>query len=331
MKIASLIFCSLLALSASAQESTLLDDPVALLEGFRSDEMQGKIETLETVDALASNQVVDSGTVEYLVYTMLAQEPIDSRVQIAQNYLLNHDDKALKETGLDFIIDAAIEGIDALDVDGAKSQLVDELEGLSGTGQEYYAYAGKASRALVMLGDDRGLDVFLTNSKTIRNYSRKDGWGENSSPVEMNALSQQYAEKFNQSQSNEWDFFWSKFYELAEERRKQGKLLAAIDPLINLDSVLDGTFEPKLVAQIETTNETKTLRESAAVKAQPEPAVKEGVQESVPAEPMTKETASVAPIEITEKTPEESTNWLLWLIGAMVVLSGLVIVIRRKN
>ena len=245
MKIAWLI-CLLLPLSITAQESSLLDDPAALMEGFRSDGIEAKIETLQTLDALASNQVIDPGTVEYLVYAMLAQEPSASRVQIAQLYLLNHEEIALKETGLNYIIDAAIEGVDALDVDSAKTQLVNELEGLSGTGQDYYAYAGKAARALVMLGDERGLDVFLTNSKTIKNYSRKDDWSEDSPPEKLDALSQQYQEKFSQSQSNEWDFFWSQFYALAEERRKQGKLLVASNPLISLDSVLDGTFEPKL-------------------------------------------------------------------------------------
>jgi LPXTG-motif cell wall-anchored protein len=182
-----------------------------------------------------------------------------------------------------------------------------------------------------MMESDVGLDVFLTNSKTIKNYSRKDKWGADSPPEKLQELSLKYQEKFDQSQPNEWDFFWSKFYQLAETRREQGQLLTANDPLIDLESVLDGTFEPKLVAQIETTNETKTLRESAAVKAQPEPAVKEGVQESVPAEPIIKETARVAPIEIIKEAPEESTNWLLWLIGALVVLGGLVMVVRRKN
>jgi LPXTG-motif cell wall-anchored protein len=237
----------------------------------------------------------------------------------------------MKETGVNYIIDGVIGNLDALDEEAAKLQLVDQLENLPDTGQESYAYAGKVSRALVMLEDERGLDVFLTKTPTIRNYSRKDGWSADSPPEKLHKLSLKYQEKFDQSQPNEWDFFWSKFYQLAEARREQGQLLTANDPLIDLESILDGTFETKLVAQIQTTNETKTLRESAAVKAQPEPAVKKGDQESVLAEPMIKETAKAAPVEIVEETPEESTNWLLWLIGALVVLGGLGLVVRRKN
>jgi LPXTG-motif cell wall-anchored protein len=333
MKIIQLILCLLVVSTTlvQAQQSSLVDDPTALIADFQLAEIDGKIEILKTVDALGVNQTIDQGTAEYLIYTMLAQEPPTSRVQIAQLYLLDHSNTAMKETGVNYIIDGVIGNLDALDEEAAKLQLVDQLENLPDTGQESYAYAGKVSRALVMLEDERGLDVFLTKTPTIRNYSRKDGWSADSPPEKLHKLSLKYQEKFDQSQPNEWDFFWSKFYQLAEARREQGQLLTANDPLINLDAVLDGTFEPKLVAQIETTNETKTLRESAAVKAQPEPAVKKGVQESVLAEPMIKETVRVAPIEITEKTPEESTNWLLWLIGALVVLGGLGLVVRRKN
>jgi LPXTG-motif cell wall-anchored protein len=44
-----------------------------------------------------------------------------------------------------------------------------------------------------------------------------------------------------------------------------------------------------------------------------------------------KEPAEVAPVKIAEEAPEESTNWLLWLIGCLVVLGGLVVVARRKK
>ena len=40
-----------------------------------------------------------------------------------------------------------------------------------------------------------------------------------------------------------------------------------------------------------------------------------------------KKTAEVASVEM----PKESTNWLLWLIGALVVLGGLTVVVRRNN
>ena len=322
---------------ALAQKSSVLDDPLALIDSFQSDAIEGKIQTLKSLDTLGADQAVDQSTVDYLVYTMLAQEASASRVQIAQLYLLNHNNMALRETGLNYIIDAAIEEIDTLDMDSAKSQLVNELEGLSGTGQEYYAYAGKVSRALVILGDERGLDVFLTNSKTIKNYSRKDGWSADSPPEKLDELSQQYREKFGQSQFNEWDFFWSRFYELAKERRKQGKLLAASDPLINLDSVLDGTFEPKRAVEVQSVvtgadAEVSPKNPTAETPSTPPESEIEGdTQESTAPKPATEEPDEVVNAEPTEEPTEQSSNWWLWLIGLLVVLGGLAVVVRRKS
>jgi hypothetical protein len=315
----------------SGQEPSSVEDPAALINSFRAAEIDEKIGLLNNLNAQASSPDADAGALEYLQYILLAQESVESRIQIAQRYLLAHEDLNLRETGVDFLIDGVIAGVPAAASKKTQRSLTDLLRRTDSTGLESYRFADKLARALVMMESDVGLDVFLTNSKTIKNYSRKDKWGADSPPEKLQELSLKYQEKFDQSQPNEWDFFWSKFYQLAETRREQGQLLTANDPLIDLESVLDGTFEPKLVAQIETTNETKTLRESAAVKAQPEPAVKEGVQESVPAEPIIKETARVAPIEIIKEAPEESTNWLPWLIGALVVLGGLVMVVRRKN
>ena len=321
----------LMAAQLGGQASSIFDDPAVLIDSFRNSVIDEKIEVLNNLDAEASSHDSNAPALEYLQYVLLAKESPQSRVQIAQRYLLEHEDPNLQGTGVDFLIDGVMSGIPAASSESNQRTLTNMLRETSDTGVESYRYADKQARALVMMGSNVGFDVSLTNSKTIKNYSRKDGWVVDSPPEKLQELSLKYQEKFDQSQPNEWDFFWSKFYQLAEARREQGQLLTANDPLIDLESILDGTFETKLVAQIQTTNETKTLRESAAVKAQPEPAVKKGVQESVLAEPMIKETVRVAPIEITEKTPEESTNWLLWLIGALVVLGGLGLVVRRKN
>lgn len=44
-----------------------------------------------------------------------------------------------------------------------------------------------------------------------------------------------------------------------------------------------------------------------------------------------KEPTKVKPVEAAEETHEESSQWWLWLIGALVVLGGAVLVVRRKN
>lgn len=47
--------------------------------------------------------------------------------------------------------------------------------------------------------------------------------------------------------------------------------------------------------------------------------------------PATKEPAEVAPVEVVEETPEQSSQWWLWLVGALVVIGGLGLVLRRKS
>jgi LPXTG-motif cell wall-anchored protein len=44
-----------------------------------------------------------------------------------------------------------------------------------------------------------------------------------------------------------------------------------------------------------------------------------------------RETTELKHIEVAEETVEESTNWLLWLICALVAIGGLVVIIRRKS
>lgn len=45
-----------------------------------------------------------------------------------------------------------------------------------------------------------------------------------------------------------------------------------------------------------------------------------------------KEPAEVKPVEVAEETPEkQSSQWWLWLIGALVLVGGLAAVVRRKS
>ncbi|MEN8862003.1 MAG: hypothetical protein ABF315_02295 [Lentimonas sp.] len=44
-----------------------------------------------------------------------------------------------------------------------------------------------------------------------------------------------------------------------------------------------------------------------------------------------KEPTEVAPVEVAEEAPAESSRWWLWLVGLLVVAGGLVLVLRRKS
>lgn len=57
----------------------------------------------------------------------------------------------------------------------------------------------------------------------------------------------------------------------------------------------------------------------------------EVIGEVTPPKPAKEEPAEAAPVEVTEETPEQSSNWWLWLVGALVVVGGLGLAIRRKS
>ena len=48
-------------------------------------------------------------------------------------------------------------------------------------------------------------------------------------------------------------------------------------------------------------------------------------------EPEVKESAELKPVEVAEEIAEQSSLWWLWLVGALVVVGGLVVVVRRKS
>lgn len=48
-------------------------------------------------------------------------------------------------------------------------------------------------------------------------------------------------------------------------------------------------------------------------------------------EPEVKESAELKPVEVAEEIAEQSSLWWLWLFGALVVVGGLVVVVRRKS
>ena len=73
------------------------------------------------------------------------------------------------------------------------------------------------------------------------------------------------------------------------------------------------------------------IKEPAVEIPTPPAAVVETTEELPTVENEIKEPAEVKPVEVTEETSEESSQWWLWLIGALVVLGGLAVVVRRKS
>lgn len=57
----------------------------------------------------------------------------------------------------------------------------------------------------------------------------------------------------------------------------------------------------------------------------------ETMEEISMAETRVKEPAEVKLVEVAEETPEQPSQWWLWLVGVLVVLGGLALVVRRKS
>ena len=85
---------------------------------------------------------------------------------------------------------------------------------------------------------------------------------------------------------------------------------------------------------IGSTEPAVEIIEEPIVEVTPAPPVEEvaEVPEEVTApEPTTEEPVEVVVAEPTEKPTEQSSNWFFWLIGALVILGGLFLVVRRKS
>lgn len=77
---------------------------------------------------------------------------------------------------------------------------------------------------------------------------------------------------------------------------------------------------------------TKTKEPIVEVPATPPaPDVEEGAQEVTQLEPAKEETVEVDTPETIEEPAEQSSPWWLWLVGALVVVGGLGLVLRRKS
>lgn len=110
-----------------------------------------------------------------------------------------------------------------------------------------------------------------------------------------------------------------------------------IDSALALRSFAVSSHEERIKAyQVRNLGQQQTVElveePSAEIPAHPPaPEAVQVVEEVTPPEPAKEEPAEVVTVEVAEETAEQSSNWWLWLIGALVVVGGLGLVLRRKN
>ena len=81
---------------------------------------------------------------------------------------------------------------------------------------------------------------------------------------------------------------------------------------------------------IKGTNEESKAEEARATSHEVSEVV-EVVEEASAPDLAIKESAEVVTVEPSEEPAEQSSNWWLWLIGAVVVVGGIGLVARRKS
>lgn len=105
-----------------------------------------------------------------------------------------------------------------------------------------------------------------------------------------------------------------------------------VDPNIRRASEL--TLRQAAEKQTERDLTSRDLGESTVVEipaTPPAPDVEEVAQESTAPEPATEKPAEVETPDTSKEPAEQSSNWWLWLIGAVVVFGGIALGVRRKS
>ena len=120
------------------------------------------------------------------------------------------------------------------------TKLKAELSALGSPSREAFDFAKGAADALMVLGDDTGLDVFLTDKQTVDNYRSKDGWEPTSASSVFAQLKADYEQKAAEpsNENPDPDRLMAAAYELCRVRRTESKEIKPLQPLANLEQLL---------------------------------------------------------------------------------------------
>jgi len=209
-------------------------------------------------------------------------------------------------------------------VNNVISDLVKMIENVDAGGGESYTYAVNATRALVIAESDVGFNLLLTKIKSIENYSRKDQWSPESEASVFHDLANIYQQNWEAGNDRNWGDVMAAFYRMAEKRRLEGRKVISENPILNLQSLLDGTFNPKnraktnskTVIESELKEELETKPETTEAKTPDSSAITTG--QSVIKNPVVK--------------PEsDSNNTFLYIILGVLGIVALVALVRKKK
>ena len=238
MLILSLASCS--ALNAGPIRNMAVSDPEGTLNYIRSADYPTLLQFVRDAYAeyLAENK---DPVLEYAYIIGINEASLDKQIKLALDFSLAQSDMTVRQMGARAIWLALIKG--ATPDQNLKQQTVAKLKadlsGLTAPSREAFDFARHASNALMLLGDDAGLDVFLTDKENVSNYSAKDNWNPTTTPAAFQQLADQYTQLANDpsNTNSEVEKTIATVYLRAKDRRNQGQEVKALQPIINLQNL----------------------------------------------------------------------------------------------
>lgn len=179
---------------------------------------------------------------EYAYILALNETPLDKQVPLSLDFMLAQTDIAARQMGARTVYQALLKGaqLDQPTRNRLLTKLKSDLATLTTPSQEAYDLARYAVYSLMLLGDDVGLDGFLTDTETARNLSVKDNWTSTTEANRFEQLAAQYTQRANDpsNANNDWEKTIAAGYGLAKARRLQNREVKPLQPTANLDALV---------------------------------------------------------------------------------------------
>lgn len=194
-------------------------------------------------DAYAEHQAdPNDATLQYIYLGTLDKAALDKQIPLCLDFTLNQTDMTLRQQGARAVYQAVLKGaiFDQTTRDRLIAKLKTDLGALNTPSREAFDFARFAVYTLALLGDDVGLDDFLTYTEQTRNLAVKDNWKSDTAATRFEQLANQYAQLANDpaNQSSEWEKTVAAIYQLAKSRRLQGREVKPLQPTVNLDRLV---------------------------------------------------------------------------------------------
>jgi len=235
-----LALASLCTLNAGPIKNMAVNDPEGTLNFIRAADYATLLQFVR--DAHAEYLVENKDPVlEYTYIIGINEASLDKQVRLALDFSLAQSDMNVRQMGARAIWLALIKG--ATPDQALKQQVIaklrTDLSGLTSPSREAFDFARYASNALMLLGDDAGLDVFLTDKENVSNYTAKDNWNPTTTPAAFQQLADQYTQLANDpsNTNSEVEKTMAAVYLRAKDRRNQGQDVKALQPIINMQNL----------------------------------------------------------------------------------------------